>query len=153
MSEILNRLSKCERVIEWVDPWDPRLVQATGLPAPQRGGADRMGWSEDEADWPNLVTELSRIIGYKDRVIGRVEGDEDWATVILDFPSLKDWTQCFPVSNERTRLGLPDADRVAWAAVGKCAMEIGLGVFAELQPRGQIEVRVQHIPEEVVSFL
>lgn len=157
MSEILDRLSKCERVIEWVDPWEPRLEEAIGLPAPQRSGADRIGWEEDQEDWLQLVGEVRRIIVPKailSRVIGRVEGSEDWGTVILDLPSLEDWAHCFPIDgSKRTKLDLPDPNRIAWAAVGKCAIDIGLGVFAEQLPDGFVEVRVQLIPEEVVRAL
>lgn len=115
MSDILRKLASCEQITEWVDPYDERLALATGDPIPNGGGNVREGWYEPGHDWLNLEVEVKRLIVPRiiaSRVIARFDGNGDWNRILLDFPDIRDWSSCFPVS-EKTHIFTREG-RKAW---------------------------------------
>ena len=154
MSEVLRKLANCEQITDWINPSDQRLVDATGEPAPNRGGGLRIGWEECQHDWPQLEAGVKRLIipsAIGSRVMGAVVGDEDWSRVVLGFQSPEDWRACFP-ANEDTQIFVRDG-RQAWAAVGLCENILGLAVFAQELESGGVQAKVQPVPEDVFAKL
>jgi len=149
MSELLDKLASCELVTEWVGPYDERLIFATGETPPNSGALVRDPWDERQRNWPQLATEVKRLIVPQllaAKVIANVaheEGAPDWNWVALNTSNIEDWPTCFPV-NEQTRI----FER-AWAAVGLCSNILGLAVFARQQENNGVEARVQLVPDRV----
>lgn len=154
MSEILDRLAKCEQVTDWLSKSDPRLEIASGEPAPNDGGGIREGWWESIKDWPQLATEIKRILVPREigsRVMAKVDGTEDWSLVMLDFETLDDWSSCFPI-NEDSQIFVHDRTR-AWAAVGLCEDTFALAVFGRETRKRNVQSIVQPVIEEVFEKL
>ncbi len=159
MSEILDKLATCERITEWVDPWDERLVVATGEPSPNSGCNVRKGWFEKPEDWRKLSVEVKRLLVPEviaSKVVTGVLGDilgenEFWQTVTLDVPSLELWSLCFPV-NDRTEIMTRRNNRI-WVGLGLCATNLGIAVFSRLTPEETIDARIQLMDEEVFKKL
>lgn len=157
MSEILKRLASCERVTEWIDPWDKRLIRATGE-APPNGGANvRAAWHLDH-DAQTIVSQLVGRLLVPDSVNlrGRLKIGFDElpgyahsrGTVVLEFSAKDDWAQCFPVGDKtqifKTAEGLP-----AWAGLAVCDTLVGLAVFSCETEDDGVQARIQPVPENI----
>ncbi len=153
----LRKLAGCEQITEWVDPWDERLVVATGEIPPNNGATVRepwmlekgaVGWAEQEVK--RLL--VARAVG----MIGTVETEFDAqrgyvpverGTVVVRFSEMSDWLQCFPVSEQTEIFKNPEGEQ-AWAGVALCGKVLGLAVFGQEQELGGVEARVQIVPED-----
>lgn len=154
MCEILNQLKASSAIIEWIDPWDTRLERATGRPAPQKGGVDRMEFEVHEYEWPELASAISRLI-IPESVIPQtpatVIGTEDWNRVVLELPTTETWAECFPANDQTNILTVDGLKR--WAAVGITDNQVGISVFAAETPEHSVVAKIQSIPDETVSLI
>ncbi len=145
MSEILNKLAACERITEWVVPADKRLLRSTGQPRPSggMGGMLREEWIAEKAEWPQVETEVKRLVVPRrigKRAVAQMDGDEDWNRLRLTVDT-KDWDNCFPTRRETQIFRTPEGQQ-AWAAVALCGRVLGLAVFAVETIDSTVEARI-----------
>ncbi len=152
MSETLHKLARCQRITEWLTPHDPRLVAATGQPAPNPGGNVRMGWDMAASDWPRLETEVRRLVvprALGTRVLSHIEADEYTDRLVLDFTSKADLERCVPLTDKNAIF--KRSGRQAWAAIALCGNVLGLAVFAQELEGGAAQARIQPVPSRVLA--
>lgn len=159
----IEQLAMCEKITEWIGLNDPRLVEATGEPAPNRGTSLRDNWSAD-MQAGNLRLEIARLLVPLDVILAQpvtslfdvdVWRGETRNRVIVNFGSGDDWLKCFPLG-ETSRLPTSDDDWRAWAGVALCGQAFGLAVFADetfqnTEPWESlgVQARVQPVPDAV----
>ena len=162
MSEMINRLARCEQVTEWISLFDERLVRATGQPSPNRGGGLRENWKCISSPL-RLEAEIARLL-----IPSHVELDGEASVkfdetprhgdisnrVLLNFCTEIDWLKCFPLGSD-SQIPDFDDDFRAWAGLAMCGEVMGLAVFAteqmdeQLRTVQSIQARVQPVPMEV----
>lgn len=159
----IEQLASCEKITEWVNLNDLRLVEATGEPAPNRGKSLRENW-RPELLAKDLELEIARLlvpsnVTLAQPITAAFDADE-WrgetrSRVFVNFASEEDWLQCFPLG-DTSRLPTSDDDWHAWAGVALCGNVLGLGVFAEELFKDTVswegagvQARVQPVPEAI----
>lgn len=159
MSEIVEKLAACERITEWVTPWDKRLGEIAGIPVPRAGGNLRELWELTDTDEENeVVHHVGRLlIPAGMRLHGEITTRfasrmyKGSGNVELEFSDARDWSACFPVSNN-TEIFMKQ-DRQVWAALALSNRIAGLAIFAVEQDHGGVLARVQRVPEEDLQRL
>lgn len=156
MSEILDKLARCEQVSEWIDPLDGRLVSATGETPPNSGASIREDWGiQDPELVASLVHHVKRLLVTEVAVhqVGADFSRDAWGDrVTLQLPSVEIWAMCFPVDDKTKIFTSPDGRR-SWAGVGICAPELGLAIFSHEIKDSGVEARIQPVPKEVLAKL
>lgn len=157
MSEVLNKLAACERVSEWLDPWDERLVIATGETPPNSGATVREVWRAGHETQTMIARLVSRLLvpssikieGTLDIGFEELRGyASSQGTVVLDFSAKADWVHCFPVS-EQTQIFKTADGLQAWAGLALCDKLLGLAVFSCETETDGLQARIQPVPDKV----
>lgn len=158
-----ERLAACEKITEWLDPNDTRLVAATGDPVPNGGGNVREPWQVENNDEEIAVAhEVRRLlipdestlrgvakVAFTNTIFGTDLG-VGTGNVIAVFDNAQDWADRFPT--DRARIFNREG-RQAWAAVALCGSQLGLAVFAIESTSGGVDARVQVVPDDVFEAI
>ena len=159
-----ERLAACEKITEWLDPYDARLVIATGDKAPNGGGNVRDFWElSSKQEEAAVAREVGRlIIGHAATLRGEANvafvghpwyiqrGLEGIGTVTAGFTHPDDWANRFPT--DRARIFNREG-RQAWAAVALCRDQLGLAVFGMENLNGGVNARVQVVPNDIFESI
>lgn len=155
MSEILRTLADGATMSEWVNPWDERLVAATGEQPPNRGGSLREAWHLPNGSGRIAAMLLRKCLLPPAHLLGgNVEASfnkdityvpVDNGAVVFNFSERNDWLGWFP-AGEKTKIFKGFDDEQAWAAVGIFGRLFGLAVFSQELDTG-IEARIQPVPK------
>ncbi len=162
MSDIVERLVKSERISEWVDPYDQRLVDLTGEEPPADGGEFRELWEVTDVSEQEIVArEVGRLlipedvqlngsvdIAFTNEIFGHDMG-EGVGNVVARFANRSDWSSVFPT--DRAVIFSRNDGRTAWGAVGLCGSLIGLAVFSHELENGSVQARIQVVPDEALE--
>lgn len=154
MSEILDAISKSKNIVEWIEPWSDRLARATGMPAPQSGGAGRMSWEVESQHWPQLAAAVKRLIVPEliaDQITAEMNGDEDCNRLILASPTIEAWFECFPANDLTNIITVRGLKR--WAAIAITDNKLAMGIFARENDTSGVEAMIQPISEDVTTQL
>ena len=155
MSEILNRLADGEQITEWIDPWDQRLITATGQKAPNKGGSLRENWRlpRNTGDIAALLVKRCLV---SEPCVGDVEASfdrnevtyvpQDRGTIVLSFSDRRDWSSWFPAS-PKTEIFKDEDGQQSWAAIGIFAKSFGVAVFSCERSGVGVESRIQPVPQ------
>lgn len=152
MSEQFERLASCERITEWLNPWDRRLINVTGLRPPVDGKSLREDWHVEKAELPQLVKTIKRLLvphELEDQVntsFGANCSDSIGiiGTVSLEFEHEQNWSKCFPLS-EKTLVFDRHGVR-GDAAIALCGQVAGLAVISmDFYEDGGLDFAVQSV--------